>query len=444
MTDNPRVLDHVTIRVSDREASRGFYETVLASLGHAPTYRGADFDEWNDFSLAAASPDRPLTGNLHVAFVARSRADVDAFWSAAVEAGYRSDGEPGPRPIYHRNYYGGFLLDPDDNSVEAVHHADMRGDPSDLAVDDLALTGMQAGADLEAELAHALGDRVGTADRACGPSKRAKKPSPAASSSAPRKRTSSRRIAPWCCASSFPPGSVAELRRPRGRAGDVREENRGEDTLRLLLLPAAGLPLRRAETPRSRPRCAHSRHRKRGELYWLAGWLEGEGSFVAPPPSDPRRPRIIGEPGDADVIREVARLLDLTPTPWFPARARRRGWARTGRVLRQGGHAVRLMSELAPLVGARRQSQIDRAIRAAVLTVETAGIEPACAAACRSASTGLSGASISPRGSAPAGEPRGTASDMSPRSVKAGLPGEPVAEAGPPPHGPRVGRLSST
>src|ERR671936_787557 len=98
MTDNPRVFDHVTIRVSDREASRRFYETVLASLGHAPTYRGADFDEWNDFSVAAAAP-----------------------------AGYRSDGEPGPRPIYHRSYYGGFLLDPDDNSVEAVHHGVARG-----------------------------------------------------------------------------------------------------------------------------------------------------------------------------------------------------------------------------------------------------------------------------------------------------------------------------
>ena len=68
-----------------------------------------------------ASDDRPVTRNLHVAFVARSRADVDAFWQAGVDAGYQSDGEPGERPQYSETYYGGFLLDPDGNSAEAIH-----------------------------------------------------------------------------------------------------------------------------------------------------------------------------------------------------------------------------------------------------------------------------------------------------------------------------------
>jgi catechol 2,3-dioxygenase-like lactoylglutathione lyase family enzyme len=39
------------------------------------------------------------------------------------EAGFRNDGEPGPRPLYRRDYYGAFVLDPDGNSVEAVHHS---------------------------------------------------------------------------------------------------------------------------------------------------------------------------------------------------------------------------------------------------------------------------------------------------------------------------------
>jgi catechol 2,3-dioxygenase-like lactoylglutathione lyase family enzyme len=115
------VFDHVTIRVSDREASRRFYDTVLASLGHSGRYVEL-FDEWDDFSIAPVSEQHPLTRRLHVAFVARSRDEVDEFWRVGVEAGYESDGEPGLRPVYHEQYYGGFLLDPDGNSVEAVNH----------------------------------------------------------------------------------------------------------------------------------------------------------------------------------------------------------------------------------------------------------------------------------------------------------------------------------
>jgi catechol 2,3-dioxygenase-like lactoylglutathione lyase family enzyme len=116
------VLDHVTIRVADRAASRRFYDTVLAPLGHARSYSGGDFDEWNDFGIAAAGAGWPATRRLHVGFAARSRDDVDAFWRAGVEAGYESDGEPGLRPEYHETYYGGFLRDPDGLSAEAVYH----------------------------------------------------------------------------------------------------------------------------------------------------------------------------------------------------------------------------------------------------------------------------------------------------------------------------------
>ena len=48
---------------------------------------------------------------------------MDAFWQAGIDAGYRDDGAPGPRPVYGPDYYGGFLLDPDGNSAEAVHTA---------------------------------------------------------------------------------------------------------------------------------------------------------------------------------------------------------------------------------------------------------------------------------------------------------------------------------
>jgi catechol 2,3-dioxygenase-like lactoylglutathione lyase family enzyme len=115
------MLDHVTIRGSDQEESRGFYNTVLEALGFEPVHGGATYYEWGDFSVARADREHPVTHNLHVAFAARSREDVDAFWQVGVDAGYRSDGEPGPRPQYTPDYYGGFLLDPDGNSAEAVH-----------------------------------------------------------------------------------------------------------------------------------------------------------------------------------------------------------------------------------------------------------------------------------------------------------------------------------
>ena len=116
------VIDHVTLRVSDFEASKAFYSTVLAPLGHELAWEDAEegLAEWGDFSIAADG--RPLTRNVHVAFVAKNREEVDAFHRAAIEAGHRDNGPPGERPQYHPGYYGAFVLDPDGNNVEAVFH----------------------------------------------------------------------------------------------------------------------------------------------------------------------------------------------------------------------------------------------------------------------------------------------------------------------------------
>jgi predicted lactoylglutathione lyase len=68
----------------------------------------------------------PTTRGLHVGFVAPTREQVDEFWQAGIDAGYTDDGRPGPRPQYRDDYYGAFLLDPDGNSAEAVHHDALR------------------------------------------------------------------------------------------------------------------------------------------------------------------------------------------------------------------------------------------------------------------------------------------------------------------------------
>ena len=117
------MLDHITIRVSDRAASELFYDTTLRNIGGEQTGRDEQYTVWNgDFSLASADDDNPVTRRLHVGFSAPSREHVDAFWRAGTVAGYQDDGPPGLRPQYSSSYYGAFLLDPDGNSAEAVHH----------------------------------------------------------------------------------------------------------------------------------------------------------------------------------------------------------------------------------------------------------------------------------------------------------------------------------
>ena len=122
------MFDHVTIRVSDGEASRRFYETVLPVLEVERTHADEHFTEWGDFSVAEAHGESRVTRGLHIGFAAPSRAHVDEFWRVGTEAGYSDDGKPGIRPLYREDYYGSFLLDPDGNSMEAVHHGSVRRD----------------------------------------------------------------------------------------------------------------------------------------------------------------------------------------------------------------------------------------------------------------------------------------------------------------------------
>ncbi|MFN2468973.1 MAG: VOC family protein [Gaiellaceae bacterium] len=115
------MFDHVTIRVTDFAASRAFYDTVLAPLGHALAWQdeALRMAEWGDFSIGIDG--KQVTRRAHVAFTAASREEVDEFHRAATRAGYRDNGESGERPLYGAGYYGAFVLDPDGNNVEAVH-----------------------------------------------------------------------------------------------------------------------------------------------------------------------------------------------------------------------------------------------------------------------------------------------------------------------------------
>jgi catechol 2,3-dioxygenase-like lactoylglutathione lyase family enzyme len=117
------VYDHVHLRVADLAASKSFYAAVLEPLG-IPLMR--DTEEIAEFPNLAISSDGPVSEHVHIAFRAQTEEEVNAFHRAGIEAGYRDNGEPGPRPQYgppQMTYYSAYLLDPDGNNVEAVYRA---------------------------------------------------------------------------------------------------------------------------------------------------------------------------------------------------------------------------------------------------------------------------------------------------------------------------------
>lgn len=119
------MIDHMSIHVSDSAHSISFYEKALAPLGYKVLMRFGEVaglgEEAADFWIGpgAGTPT-------HIAFRASGVDAVKAFYQAALEAGGRDNGAPGPRPQYHPGYYGAFVLDPDGNNIEAVIH-DWRG-----------------------------------------------------------------------------------------------------------------------------------------------------------------------------------------------------------------------------------------------------------------------------------------------------------------------------
>jgi catechol 2,3-dioxygenase-like lactoylglutathione lyase family enzyme len=121
------MFDHVKFGVSDYAASKAFFLAALEPLGvavvseGAPTY-GVELCGKGATSLCLFQTDEK-PAHLHLAFTAESRAQVDAFYRAALEAGGTDNGAPGPRPNYSANYYAAFVIGPDGHNIEAVCHA---------------------------------------------------------------------------------------------------------------------------------------------------------------------------------------------------------------------------------------------------------------------------------------------------------------------------------
>ena len=123
------VVDHLDVHASSYAESVRFYETVLRPLGIPKLY---EHETAACFTHLNVVDRQPSTTNLHLCFYARSKAEVDAFHAAGIDAGFRSNGNPGYRE-YAPGYYAAYLLDPDGNNVEALYR-DV-GNPGHTAAD---------------------------------------------------------------------------------------------------------------------------------------------------------------------------------------------------------------------------------------------------------------------------------------------------------------------
>ncbi len=117
------MIDHITIQVTDLDASVAFYTKALAPLGYTLVMQSKQFAGFGiagkpDFWIGVGNP----ADQIHIAFRAKGRADVRELYTAALAAGGVDNGAPGVREAYHPSYYAAFVRDPDGHNVEAVCH----------------------------------------------------------------------------------------------------------------------------------------------------------------------------------------------------------------------------------------------------------------------------------------------------------------------------------
>jgi predicted lactoylglutathione lyase len=120
------MLDHVSFGVRSFADSKAFYTAALAPIGIKPLF-GDDKSycgfgrERAQFWINTRDDGQPLSTATHIAVTAGSRAEVDAFYAAAIAAGAKDNGKPGLRPHYHPDYYGAFVIDLNGHNLEAVY-----------------------------------------------------------------------------------------------------------------------------------------------------------------------------------------------------------------------------------------------------------------------------------------------------------------------------------
>jgi catechol 2,3-dioxygenase-like lactoylglutathione lyase family enzyme len=132
-----RLIDHIQLVVRNLADSQKFYTAVFEALGVPMGGSGEGFFWADEFVVSTADSEAAqgkVTGRNHLAFQAKDRAMVDAFYKAALASGGRDNGKPGVRP-YHPAYYAAFVIDPDGNNIEAVFHGDAKRSADSIKIE---------------------------------------------------------------------------------------------------------------------------------------------------------------------------------------------------------------------------------------------------------------------------------------------------------------------
>ena len=125
--DNPSILSHVSVGTDDFDRAIAFYDAALLPLGCKRIVEHPGAVGWGklypEFWVQTPIDGKPAAaGNgTHIGFLATSKEAVHAFYDAALKAGAKCDGPPGPRPHYGEPYYGCFVRDLDGHKIEASH-----------------------------------------------------------------------------------------------------------------------------------------------------------------------------------------------------------------------------------------------------------------------------------------------------------------------------------
>ncbi|WP_282298645.1 VOC family protein [Stenotrophomonas sp. PS02289] len=120
------MLHHISLGVRDLARAGAFYDATLAALGYRRVFEDDEaigyglVDDQDLLCLKLRDDAHPPGAGFHLAFAASSRAQVDAFHTAALASGGSGDGAAGLRPDYGDRYYAAFVIDPDGHRIEAV------------------------------------------------------------------------------------------------------------------------------------------------------------------------------------------------------------------------------------------------------------------------------------------------------------------------------------
>ena len=120
------MLDQIGFMVTNKDKARAFYAAALAPLGIDAV---TEFGNWQGYGRhgkpefwIGAQKGSAYKGQMHLAFLAGTRGEVERFYQAALNAGGVEHSAPVLRPNYHADYFSALVKDPDGHVIEVVCH----------------------------------------------------------------------------------------------------------------------------------------------------------------------------------------------------------------------------------------------------------------------------------------------------------------------------------